>query len=175
MIAWTSDWWASKLCIRPCRNRSWWLPLRALRHRMWNSPNMLTIWCVLRPTANRHHRRHGRQDMSVVVSTRRQGRSSSRSPEYFDTGEQQAEREREVTMTQPAAYARYSQRVWTNANLAKDFVKVTRPTLIWSSWNRMRTTSLVNLLVGCCMRRTLTNRHIQLWTKLEQSNRWICS
>ncbi len=42
----------------------------------------------------------------------------------FDTGEQQAEREREVTMTQPAAYARYSQRVWTNANLAKDFVKV---------------------------------------------------
>jgi hypothetical protein len=27
-------------------------------------------------------------------------------------------------MTQPAAYARYSQRVWTNANLAKDFVKV---------------------------------------------------
>jgi len=27
-------------------------------------------------------------------------------------------------MTQPVAYARYSQRVWTNANLAKDFVKV---------------------------------------------------
>ncbi len=27
-------------------------------------------------------------------------------------------------MTQPAAYARYSQRVLTNANLAKDFVKV---------------------------------------------------
>ena len=62
--------------------------------------------------------------MAAVASTRRQGRSSSRSPKYFDTGEQQAEREREVTMTQPAAYARYSQRVWTNANLAKDFVKV---------------------------------------------------
>lgn len=62
--------------------------------------------------------------MAAVASTRRHGRSSSRSPEYFDTGEQQAEREREVTMTQPAAYARYSQRVWTNANLAKDFVKV---------------------------------------------------
>jgi hypothetical protein len=27
-------------------------------------------------------------------------------------------------MTQPVAYTRYSQRVWTNANLAKDFVKV---------------------------------------------------
>ena len=62
--------------------------------------------------------------LTVVVSTRRQGRSSSRSPEYFDTGEQQAEREREVTMTQPAAYARYNQRVWTNANLDKDFLKV---------------------------------------------------
>ena len=62
--------------------------------------------------------------MAAVASTRRQGRRSSRSPKYFDTGEQQAEREREVTMTQPAAYARYSQRVWTNANLAKDFVKV---------------------------------------------------
>jgi hypothetical protein len=60
--------------------------------------------------------------MAVVASTRRQGRSSSHSPEYFNTGEQQ--REREVTMTQPAAYARYIQRVWTNANLAKDFVKV---------------------------------------------------
>ena len=62
--------------------------------------------------------------MAAVASTRRQGRRSSRSPKYFDTGEQQAEREREVTMTQPAAYARYSQRVWTNANLDKDFVKV---------------------------------------------------
>jgi hypothetical protein len=91
---------------------------------MWNSPNMLTIFCVLRPTVNRHHRRHGRQDMAVVVSTLRQGRSSSRSPEYFDTGETQTEREREVTMSQPVAYTRYSQRVWTNANLAKDFVKV---------------------------------------------------
>jgi hypothetical protein len=30
----------------------------------------------------------------------------------------------EVTMTQPAAYARYNQRVWTNANLDKDFLKV---------------------------------------------------
>jgi len=60
--------------------------------------------------------------MAAVASTRRHGRSSSRSPEYFDTVEQQ--REREVTMTQPAAYARYSQRVWTNANLAKDFLKV---------------------------------------------------
>jgi hypothetical protein len=28
------------------------------------------------------------------------------------------------TMTQPVAYTHYSQRVWTNANLAKDFVKV---------------------------------------------------
>jgi hypothetical protein len=27
-------------------------------------------------------------------------------------------------MTQPVAYTRYSQLVWTNANLAKDFVKV---------------------------------------------------
>jgi hypothetical protein len=27
-------------------------------------------------------------------------------------------------MTQPVAYTRYNQRVWTNANLAKDFVKV---------------------------------------------------
>jgi hypothetical protein len=27
-------------------------------------------------------------------------------------------------MTQPVAYTRYSQGVWTNANLAKDFVKV---------------------------------------------------
>jgi hypothetical protein len=27
-------------------------------------------------------------------------------------------------MTQPAVYARYRQRVWTDANLAKDFVKV---------------------------------------------------
>jgi hypothetical protein len=34
--------------------------------------------------------------MATFTSTRRQGRSSSRSPEYFDTGEQQAEREREV-------------------------------------------------------------------------------
>jgi hypothetical protein len=62
--------------------------------------------------------------MTADASTRRQGRSSSRSPAYFDNGEQQSEREREVIMTQPAAYARYSQRVWTNANLAKDFVKV---------------------------------------------------
>ncbi len=62
--------------------------------------------------------------MAAVVSTRRHGRSSSRSPKYFDTGEQQAEREREVTMTQPAVYARYNQRVWTNANLVKDFLKV---------------------------------------------------
>jgi hypothetical protein len=67
--------------------------------------------------------------MAAVASTRRQGRRSSRSPKYFDTGEQQVERqaEREVTMTQPAAYARYSQRVWTNANLAKDFVKLGEP------------------------------------------------
>jgi hypothetical protein len=62
--------------------------------------------------------------MAAVASTRRQGRRSSSSPKYFDTGEQQVEREREVTMTQPAEYARYSQRVWTNANLAKDFLKV---------------------------------------------------
>ncbi len=34
-----------------------------------------------------------------VASTRRHGRSSSRSPEYFDTGEQQAERERTTTMS----------------------------------------------------------------------------
>jgi hypothetical protein len=27
-------------------------------------------------------------------------------------------------MTEPVSYTRYSQRVWTNANLAKDFVKV---------------------------------------------------
>jgi hypothetical protein len=27
-------------------------------------------------------------------------------------------------MTQPAVYARYNQRVWTNANLAQDFVKM---------------------------------------------------
>jgi hypothetical protein len=60
--------------------------------------------------------------MATVASTRRQGRSSSRSPEYFDTVEQQ--REREVTMTQPVEYTRYCQRVWTTANLAKDFVKV---------------------------------------------------
>ncbi len=59
--------------------------------------------------------------MAAVTSTRRHGRSSSRSPEYFDTGEQQAEREREVTMTQPAAYARHSQRVWTNANTGQGF------------------------------------------------------
>ncbi len=45
-ITWASGWWASKLCIRLCRNRSWRLPLRALRHRMWNSPNMLTICWV---------------------------------------------------------------------------------------------------------------------------------
>ena len=121
MIAWASGWRASKLCMWPCRNRSWRLPLRALRHRMWNSPNMLTISCAPRPTANRYRGRHGRQDMAAVVSTRRHGRSSSRSPEYFDTGEQQAEREREVTMTQPAAYARYSQRVWTNANTGQGF------------------------------------------------------
>ncbi len=50
-----------------------------------------------------------------------------------------------------------------------------RPTLIWSSWNRMHTTRLVNLLVGCCMRWTWTNRHIQVWTKVEQSNGWICT
>ncbi len=50
-----------------------------------------------------------------------------------------------------------------------------RCTLIWSSWNRMLTTSLVNLIVGYCMWRTLTNRHIHLWTKLEQSNGWICT
>ena len=43
MIAWASGWRASKLCMWPCRNRSWRLPLRALRHRMWNSPNMPTI------------------------------------------------------------------------------------------------------------------------------------
>jgi hypothetical protein len=59
-----------------------------------------------------------------VVSTRRQGRSSSHPPTYFDTGETQAEREREVTMTQPVTYTRYNQRVWTNANLSKDFVQV---------------------------------------------------
>ncbi len=46
MIAWSSDWRASKLCIRLYRNRSWRLPLRTLRHRMWNSPYMLTICCV---------------------------------------------------------------------------------------------------------------------------------
>jgi hypothetical protein len=91
---------------------------------MWNSPNMLTICCAPRPTSNRYRGRHGRQDMAAFTSTHRQGHSSSRSPEYFDTGEQQAEREREVTMTQPVVYALYSHRVWTNANLAKDFVKV---------------------------------------------------
>ncbi len=46
MIAWASGWRASKLCIRLCRNRIWRLPLWALRHRMWNSPNMLTICWV---------------------------------------------------------------------------------------------------------------------------------
>jgi hypothetical protein len=51
-------------------------------------------------------------------------------------------------MTQPVAYIRYSQRVWTNANLAKDFVKVkTYYDLI--VLKQERTTSLVNLLVGC--------------------------
>ncbi len=99
MIAWVSDWRASKLCMCPSRNRRWWLPLRTLRHRMWDSPNMMTIWCVLRPTTNRHHRRYGRQDMDVVASTHRQGRCSSHSPKYFDTDEQQVQREREVTMT----------------------------------------------------------------------------
>ncbi len=59
--------------------------------------------------------------MAAIASTRTHGRSSSRSPEYFDTGEQQAEREREVTMTQPAACTRYSQRVWTNANTGQEF------------------------------------------------------
>ncbi len=46
MITWASGWRVSKLCIRPCRNRSWRLPLRALRHRMWKMPNMLTIYGV---------------------------------------------------------------------------------------------------------------------------------
>jgi hypothetical protein len=70
---------------------------------------------------------------------------------------------------QPAAYARYSQRVWTNANLAKDFVKVkTYSDLIVLKQDAHD--KLANPLAGCCMRRTLTNRHIQLWTKLEQSN-----
>jgi hypothetical protein len=107
--------------------------------------------------------------MAAVASTRRHGRSSSRSPEYFDTGEQQAEREREVTMTQPAAYARYSQRVWTNANLAKDFVKVkTYSDLIVLKQDAHD--KLGEPARWVCMRRTLANRHIQLWTKLEQSN-----
>ncbi len=60
-------------------------------------------------------------------------------------------------------------RIWTRISSRS------RPTLIWSSWNRMRTTSLVNLLVGWCMWRTLTYHKIHLWTMLEQSNGWICT
>jgi hypothetical protein len=43
-----------------------------------------------------------------------------------------------MTMTQPAAYARYSQRVWTNANLAKDFVKVKTYSDLISSYGQTK-------------------------------------
>ncbi len=124
MIAWVSTWRTSKLCIRSCRNRNWRLPLRVLRHHMWNSPNMLTICCV------RWH-----NPLHILVIVRGSGQM----------------------------------RIWPRISSRS------RPTLIWSSWNRMHTTSLVNLLVGCSMRWTLTNRHIHLWTKLEQNNGWICT
>jgi hypothetical protein len=124
MIAWASDWRASKLCIRSCRNRSWRLPLWPSRRHMWNSPNMLTICCV-----------RWRNPLHILVKARGSGQM----------------------------------RIWPRISSRS------RPTLIWSSWNRMHTTSLVNLLVGWCMRRTLTNHHIQVWTKLEQSNGWICT
>jgi hypothetical protein len=31
------DKWGSKFCTWTCENRKWWLPLRALRHRLWDS------------------------------------------------------------------------------------------------------------------------------------------
>jgi hypothetical protein len=109
MIVWALGRRASKLCICPCMNRSW-------RHlyRLWNSPNALTSCCVPRPSGNRYNRRREsrRQDMSGFT------RSPSRSP---DLGEPQAAQDVSTTQT---ATCRMSQRVWTNANLAKEFVKV---------------------------------------------------
>ena len=72
-------------------------------------------------------------------------------------------------MTQPVAYTRYSQRVWINANLAKDFVKVkTYSDLIvlkQDAHDKLGEPARWVLYAA-----DFDNRKIQLWTKLEQSN-----
>ncbi len=38
MIVWALGRWASEICTWPYENTSWRLPLRTLRHRLWDSP-----------------------------------------------------------------------------------------------------------------------------------------
>ncbi len=72
-------------------------------------------------------------------------------------------------MVQPVAYTRYRQRVWTNANLAKDFVKVkTYSDLIVLKQDAHD--RLGEPARWVFLRRTLTDRQIQVWTKLDQNN-----
>jgi hypothetical protein len=111
-IVWALGRRASENCTWSCMNRSWRLAvLRSLWHRLWDSPNALTCACTPRPSHNQFRRcKLRRQDMSAFTL------SSSRSP---DLGETQARQDVSTTQTY-----RMSQRVWTNVNLAKEFVKV---------------------------------------------------
>ncbi len=47
MIVWALVRRASEICT--CPYRSWWLPLRALRHRLWDSPCSETCWDCIYP------------------------------------------------------------------------------------------------------------------------------
>ncbi len=66
MIVWTLGRRASEICTCPCENTSWWLPLRSLRHRLWDLScsfsltQSLCLWAsriaVMTPLINKNER-----------------------------------------------------------------------------------------------------------------------
>ncbi len=66
MIVWVLDRWVSEICTWPCENTRWWLPLRALRNRLWDSScscsttQSLCLWAsritTMTPLINKNER-----------------------------------------------------------------------------------------------------------------------
>ena len=122
--------------------------------------NELTSYCVPKPSGNRYNKwlESVRQGMSTFTL--------SSSHFFFYLGE-------DVSTTQTATYQPHiSKCVWTNVNLAKEFVKVkTYPDLLV-----LRQDVNDNLAEpGWCMRCISTNRHIQMWTSQEKINGLTCT
>ena len=76
MIVWSLDRWSSKFSTSLCENRSWWLSLRALRHRLWDSTcscsltQSLCLWsCRIVATTPLINKNEGLHNCNVARSS----------------------------------------------------------------------------------------------------------